>query len=47
MRIVRTLLLSLSVLTTCLLALASHEGAKKFDYQVCESPAFRMRKSKT
>ncbi len=34
MRVVSTLLLTVTFLTTCLFALATQDGAKKFDYQV-------------
>lgn len=37
MRVVRTLLLAATVLTTCLFALASQDGAKKYDYQVLDA----------
>ncbi|PSS05372.1 hypothetical protein PHLCEN_2v3861 [Hermanssonia centrifuga] len=41
MRVVSTLLLTVTVLTTCLFALATQDGAKKFDYQ---SDVARLRK---
>ena len=47
MRVFRSLLLSLSVLTTCLLMLASQEGAKKYDYQVCENTGLKVRLRET